>query len=302
MGGLIDTLWDLTYPDLSFDLQKELVGVKNPNFNQTLVSHNGFYAPTDEAFIQFIDGILTVKSGFPHWPDYKSLPKDIQNIIIGQQFMSTPIYPSTNQYKQVFRQNSRFRQNEEDIIRKEFGSNCTFIGINSYIPDKVFTSVTGPVFCRPHYTIFRLAMQYANIDDVVANHEGELYFFPIPDYALEHDSALVLNWIDKDRNIYNFRAYDRFMQQMVGISRNTLRNLILNHVGTPVSGGSTGREIIRTLRGNTITWDHTNNTIRGTRACTIGYHGETVVTCTTTPLDEPADNGKAWSVGYWFNF
>ena len=33
---------------------------------QTLVRHNGLIAPTDNSFGEFIDGILTIKSGFPH--------------------------------------------------------------------------------------------------------------------------------------------------------------------------------------------------------------------------------------------
>ncbi len=302
LGALVDTLWDLNYPDLAFALQKESTGTEGTGINETMVRHNGLFAPTDIAFREFIDGILTDKSGFPHWGDYRILPRDLCEIIVARHFKSAPIYPSTNLYQQIFMEEGSFQQNEGDIIRREFGSNCTFIGLDTYVPDRVFTSVTGPVFLRPTYSIFRRAMLYAGVQEAIANHPGELYFFPIPDYALESDSSLIINWIDYDENRYNFQALDRYMHEMVTLGRNTIRNLIMNQVGTPIPNDSTDQEIIRTLRGNFITWDHSDNTIRGTLPSTWGYNGSIVTTCYPGPLHEPSDNGKAWSVNYWFNF
>lgn len=298
LGALADTLWDLNYATLAFDLHKECSDI----INQTLIRHNGLIAPTDETFRKFTDGTLTIKSGFPHWPDYKSLPNDVVDLIVAQNFMSSPIYPSKSQYQKIFKLASRFHQNEADIIRKDFGSNCTFIGLDSYIPDRVFTSVTGPVFCRPAFSIFRRAMAYSGVLDAIANHKGKLYFFPIPDNALMADSSLILNWIDVEKNSYNFMTYNRMKRQMEGIGSNTLKNWILNQVGTSTNNASTGKEIIRTLGGRNITWDHSNNTIQGTFPGTFGYKGSIVVTSTPIPLDEPADNGKSLSVKNWFNF
>jgi uncharacterized surface protein with fasciclin (FAS1) repeats len=297
-GGQADTLWDLNYSGLVFNLHNELAGT----MNSTLVNHNGLYAPEDNAFRAFINGILTIQSGFPHWHDYKSLPPDIPGFIIGQNFKSVPLYPSTQQYRGIFRIGARYRQNEGDILRKEFGSNCTFIGLKSYIPDRVFTSVTGPVFCRPAFSLFRQAMIYSGVYDQIANYNGQLYFFPIPDGALGIDSSLILNWIDKDENRYNFMELNRSRDQIETLSSNTVRNRILNQVGTAISGGTENKQLIRTLRGYIITWDKSDNTIRGTLPSTIGYNGLTVTTCSPVPLDEPADNGKTWSVSYWFNF
>lgn len=298
LGGIVDTLWDLNYAALAFDLHKE----RFDNINQTLIRHNGLIAPTDESFRKFIDETLTIKSGFPHWPDYKSLPNDVVDLIVAQNFMSSPIYPSKSQYQKVFKGANRFHQNEANIIRKDFGSNCTFIGIDSYIPDRVFTSVTGPVFCRPGFSIFRRAMAYSGVLDVIANHKGKLYFFPIPDNALMADSSLILNWIDKDSNSYNFMTYNRMKHQMEGLGSNTLKSWILNQVGTSTNNASTGKENIRTLGGRNITWDHSNNTIQGTFPSTFGYKGDIVVTNNPIPLDEPTDNGKSLSVKNWFNF
>lgn len=298
LGGLVDTLWNLNYTNLAFDLHSERI----VNLNQTLARHNGVFAPTDEAFRDFIDGTLTNKSGFPHWPDHKSLPRDIVDIIISPNFRSLPIYPSTNQYRQIFNNANRYHQKEEGIIRKEFGSNCTFIGLDTYNPDRVFTSVTGPVFCRPNFSIFRRALLYSGAIDVIANHPGELYFFPISDYALTVDSSLVINWIDRDEENYNFLVLNKYSGRVENVARNTLRNWILNQVGTSTAGIIDGKQTIRTLGGRNVTWDHTNNTIRGTLPSTAGYRSDNVATCIPVPMNEPTNNGKAWSVDYWFNF
>jgi uncharacterized surface protein with fasciclin (FAS1) repeats len=301
-GGVVDTIWDLKYASLAFTLQNERTGYEESSVNETLVKHNGLFVPTDDAFKKFLDGMLTIQSGYPHWHDTRSLPPDVVQFMVGQNFKAAPIYPSKQPYLDIFNKTNRYHQNEADVIRKEFGSNCTFIGLNNYIPDRVFTSVTGPVFLRPAFSLFRQAMIYSGAYDQIAKYNGTLYFFPIPDNALNADSSLILNWIDKDKNQYNFLELNRNMEQIMSLSGTTLRNRILNQVGTPVSGGSGSTELIRTLRGNYISWDHSSNTIRGNFPSTIGYNGIVVTTCTTFPLNEPMDNGKAWGVNYWFNF
>ncbi|MCF8224910.1 MAG: fasciclin domain-containing protein [Bacteroidales bacterium] len=302
LGGVVDTLWDLNFSDLAFDLQKERTGYEGPNTNETLVIHNGLFVPTDDAFREFIDGILTDKSGYPHWSDYKSLPQDVVGIIIPPHFKSVPIYPSKNQYREIFWEEGRFQQNEGDIIRREFGSNCTFIGLNSYIPDRVFTSVTGPVFCRPAYSHFRLAMQYSGIVDAIADNDGELCFFPIPDGALKTDTTMLLNWIDKDNNNYNFTEYNRDMQQMEVLGRGAISSRILNHVATTLPNGSANKEFLPTMGGNYIIWNNSESTVRGSLPSTIGFNGEVVMINNPVMLKGPHENGEAYSVKYWFNF
>jgi uncharacterized surface protein with fasciclin (FAS1) repeats len=297
IGGIADTLYELNYA-LAFNLQRE--GFET--INQTLVKHNGLIAPTDDAFRKFIDGTLTSKSGFPHWNDYKSLPIDVVDLIVAQNLKSSAFYPSTSQYQRIFKGSNRYHQNESDIIRKEFGSNCTFIGLGSYIPDKVFSSVTGPVFCRPGFSIFRRAMEYSGVYDLIANNKAKLYFFPITDFTLLADSSLLFNWIDKEKNTYNFTAYNRTMHKMEVLSSSTIANLILNQVGTSSSGAGTGKEFIKTLQGKILTWDHTTNTIQGTFPSKFGYKGDVPIVCNPFPLDEPTDNGKSLTVKGWFNF
>jgi len=301
-GGIADTLWDLNFsPGLAFSIQEERTAYFSSSVNLTLVTHNGLFAPTDDAFEPFIDDILTEQSGYPHWPDYKSLPADITKILIARNFYSSPLYPSSHLFSQIFSEEGGYSQNEIDIIRKEFGSNCTFMGINSYTPDPVFTSVTGPVFLRPNYSLFRRALQYADIADEIAAYDGDLCFFAIPDFALFPDSSLILNGINFEDNGYYFTEFNRSSHRLVYLDSWTLRNRIMNHVAISLPDGSADKEFLRTMGGHYIIWNHTENTVQGDRPSTKGYNGTVVTTCIPTQLNEPSDNGETWSVRYWFN-
>jgi hypothetical protein len=301
-GGIVDTLWDLNYPELAFALQKESTGYEGPGRNETLIRHNGLYVPTDQAFRDFVDGILTINSGYPHWPDHRSLPTDITEIIVAPHFKSVPLYPSTGQFQDIFTDRGNPPLSEGDIIRKEFGSNCTFIGVNAYTPDPVFTSVTGPVFLRSSYSLFRRALLYSETHEAIARHPGELCFFPIPDFALIPDSSLILNWIDFEENEYNFMELNRTHYGIEFLSPRTLESRILNQVGISLPNGSAHKEFIETMGGNYIIWNHADNTVRGSLPSTIGYNGIVEKTCFPVQLEEPSDNGHTYSVRYWFNF
>jgi uncharacterized surface protein with fasciclin (FAS1) repeats len=302
LGGLIDTLWDLTYPDLAFDIHNERTGFEGSNSNETQVRHNGLFVPIDDAFRDFIDGILTFNSGFPHWSDYRDLPQDIIDIIFLPHFKSSSIYPSTSNYQNFFRRDRRFHQNEGDIIRREFGSNSTFIGLSTYIPDRLFTSVTGPVFLRPNFSTFRRALLYSRTYDVIANYDGELCFFPIPDFALKLDSSLILNWINQDQNRYNFSELNRSSDLIDNLGRTAISSRIMNHIGTALPNGSANKEFIPTMGGNFLILNNSENTVQGTRPSTLGFNGEIVKTASPASLDEPSDNGETYSVNFWFNF
>lgn len=301
LGGIVDTLWALNYPGLAFNLQQETYGNEGFYDHEALVRHNGLFAPTDEAFGEFIDGLLTVKSGFPHWRNYQSLPPDIVGILVPPHFYNSMLFPSEQPYRTLFIEGRRFRQKEGDITRKEFGSNCTFIGLDGYVPDRVFTSVSGPVFLRPAFTSFRLAMQYSGIHDQVSTYPGDLCFFPLSDHALGNDSSMILTWTDRDAFDYYFQELNREKQMLEYLGPGAIRTRILNHVGTSLPNGSANKEFIPTLGGNYLVWNNAENTVQGNAPSTIGYNGEIETTCTPLLLEGPHE-GMDWYVDYWFNF
>jgi uncharacterized surface protein with fasciclin (FAS1) repeats len=296
-GRVFDTLWDLNFNDLAFDIHEELWGnLEYIDQRYTMANHNGMHIPTDEAFGNFVNGILTAESGFPHWKDLDAVPEDIIDEIVLHHFFYDALYYTTIQRGFRDGQRHRFYLDEQEIIRKEFGSNCTFLGLNEYHVPRLFTSVTGPVFLRPAFSRFRSAMQYTSADRDISWPGREYSFFPISDGALRDELSLM---IEGENNFY---AYDWDMKVYVDISRWELEDKILNQVGWTVPDGSANKEFIRTLRGNYIIWNNENNTVRGSKPTKFGYNGDRIITCNPVPLEEPTDNGRAWWVNSWFNF
>jgi uncharacterized surface protein with fasciclin (FAS1) repeats len=300
-GKLYDSLFDLRYPELPFDLHEELTGPSTTVSDYTYLYHNAMFIPTDVGFQKFLDEIVTFKSGYPHWPDFESIPLDIKKIILNTHFAWNPVYRTDiiGGFENADR--NIIKIDEANILRKEFGSNCTFLGLNNAIVPRAFSSVTGPVYLRPGYSTFMYAMQYCNVLSPVTEENTEYCFFAIPDEVFEEDSSLMLEWIDKDLNRYRFTALDKANLRVVPIGRTDLARWILNQVGISLPDGTANKEFIENLAGNYIIWNNTDQTVRGGLPSVFGYRGDSVITIHPEIFEEPADNGRSYSVNGWFN-
>jgi len=300
-GGVFDTLYDLSFPKLPFDIHEELTGQDYSLFKHVYLYHNGIYVPTDDAFQAFLDEIVTSRSGYPHWPDFQSVPDPVKDIILRSFFTNNPVYQKDFQKGFNDFENNKIFINEADIIRKEFGSNSTFLGMSEAVVPRALSSVTGPVYLRPEYSTFMYALEYTGLRKDLSRHWRNFCFFPIPDRVLEEDSSLVIEWINVSQNDYKFKSWNRDEEAFVTLSSGQLRTMIRNQVGISVPSGSVNKEFIKTLGGAYIIWNSVENTVQGSRPSTIGYGGTEKIICHPVPLKEPADNGKVWSANSWFN-
>lgn len=301
-GRPYDTLYNLSFPELAFDLHEEITvprGFPAELYYFTYVLHNGMFIPTDNAFQVFLDEVFTNKSGYPHWPDFESAPKPIIRLIVNSHFTNQPVYPDDDGGFHDG-QGNRVSLDESDIIRKEFGSNCTFLGIDKYIVPRVFTGVTGPVYLRPEFSTFMYAMELTGLGNELAGRSREHSFFPVPDQVLANDSSLLIEWVDRESNEYTFKCFNRSTEMLINVSHRTLKQRIENQIGYSLPNGSANKEFIRTMDGNFIIWNNSNNTVQGTAPNTFGYNGSVPVSYLPELLEEPSDNGKTWRVGSWF--
>lgn len=301
-GLTFDTLYDLSYPKLPFDIHEEMTGPSYSSSKYTYLYHNGLYLPTDNAFKQFIDNVLTVNSGYPHWSSFDAVPDDIKSIIVNTHFATSPIYKTDLNMGFENAEGNIIYIDESTIIRKEYGSNCTFLGLNKTVVPREFTSVTGPVYLRPGYSTFMFAMQYARVASAITK-EGENYgFFPVSDETMLLDSSLIFNWVDQKLNRYNFRAYSRESESFVSQPAGILAKRILNQVTTSLPNGSANKEFLETLGGNYVIWDNSNNTVQGGVKNTFGYLGiDSTIKIEPVLMEEPTDNGTTWAVNGWFS-
>lgn len=299
-GKQFDTLYNLNYKDIVFNIHEELTG---PNINvpvNTVRYHNFILAPTDEAFQTFIDEVLTEASGYPRWGSFNAVPKEIKKIIANTHMGLSPIYKTNIDAGFENGVGDIIRITESDIIQKNYGTNCTFLGLDKVIIPRAFSSVSGPVYLRPGFSVFMYAMEFTGVLPAIKQAGATYSFYIIPDMELAQDSSLVQVWDDVATNRYRFRAFNRSMERMENLSKNELAKRILNQVGISVPTGVPGKEFIENLAGNYIVVDNENQTVIGGSESVYGYQGDSAVTLKPALMDEPTDNGKTYGVVSWF--
>ena len=300
-GGDFDSLFNLDYPSLGFNIQEELTGPNTNNQAYTVRYQNGLLAPTDLAFQRLIDEVLTVNSGYPHWPDFNTIPDHIKKLIINAHMCRLPVYRTNLQEGFENGAGDIITLDEADIQDKYYGSNCTFIGLNEAVKPRAFTSVTGPVYLRPGYSTMMYAIEYAKTLSALKTPDVEYALFAISDTRMQLDSSLMIRWIDKDRDSYYFTSFNRSEERFQTVSRNEMTKRILNQVATSLPKGVARKEFIENLAGNFLVFDNEKQTVTGGLENTWGYRGDSIIHAEARLLEEPSDNGQTYDFGAWFN-
>jgi uncharacterized surface protein with fasciclin (FAS1) repeats len=299
-GGLFDTLYRLTYPDLLFNLHEELTGPNTSNPKYTVRYQNGLLAPTDAAFLRFLDELVTANSGYPHWPDLESVPLEVKRIIVNAHMTDKPVY-RTN-IEQGFRNGADdiITIDEANIAHKYYGSNCSFIGLDQSIVPRALSSITGPVYLRPGYSTIRYAMEYAKTLPALKEEGKDYAFYVLSDALFAEDSSLIFEWKNRDLNTFEFYAYDQITGKRVERKRNQLTKMILNQVGVSRPRGYAKKEFIENLAGNFILVNNEENSVSGGLPNMWGYNGFLEIEIHPVQLEEETDNGSTFDVNGWF--
>lgn len=300
-GLTFDSLFNLTYPDLIFNIHDEEY---EGSYGKSTQFHYGLMAPNDDAFQKMMNEVVTANSGYPHWTDQASIPDEVKKLIINAHMSEFPVYKSNFTEGFYNGLDDKITLSESNIAEKYFGSNCTFLGLKEAIVPRAFTSVTAPVYLRPGYATFMRAMEYSRVLPALKRPGTDFAFYVISDETLDIDSSLMVRWIDKDLNRYSLRAYDRGGEQMLSMSRNELAKRILNQVAVNRPVGDARKEFLENLAGNYIVIDNTNNTAQGSKPNVYGYLGDSILVPNLPPvkLDEPTDNGETYEVKSWFGY
>lgn len=299
LGLDVDTLYNINYPDLVFNVQNELCG---PNTNQskfTIRYHNGMIAPTNEAFEEF-------KSQFIYngWGSLDVTPKAIKRILINSHMAAKPLYPSDLTLGFLNGEKDSVIINESGIVQKEYGSNCTFLGLNETVIPRAFISITRPVYLTRNYDIVMTAIEETKVLSALKRKNAD-YSFYIPrdnQVGLAGDSSLYKYTADAELEIYYLVGYNRAIRQWEWMNTGDLRKKLLNQVGTQNPLGIARKEFIPNLAGNYIVVDNEKNLVRGSANTTYGYNGDSVVNLKPELYAEPTDNGKTYNVSTWFKW
>jgi uncharacterized surface protein with fasciclin (FAS1) repeats len=298
-GLAVDSLFDLAFPQLAFDLTNERTKPPTGTFglppNVTIRYHHGMMAPTNEAFDKFVREYIQIPNG---WGTLRGAPAHIKRIIANTYLSVNPIYPTDLVKGFINGENDIVQLDQSKIVQKEFTSNSTFIGLNEAVVPRAFSSVTGPVYLQQGYSKVMYAIEESGLLATLKRKTGNYMFFAESDNNTSLDSSLIY-----DRAANRFSA---FLLSPAGatqftLTKNDLRTLLLNHVASTQPKGIARKEFIPNLAGNYIIVNNETGEVSGTGATTFGYRGNIPAPEFPRVLSN-ADNGTTYEIQNWLSF
>ena len=299
-GEAVDSLFDLTFPDLAFDFGQEKTSPPSGTYglpsNVTIRYHHGLMAPTNEAFQAFIDEYIKIQNG---WGSFDGAPQNIKRIIANTYMSVNTIYPTDFEKGFYNGELDIVTLDESDIIEKKFGSNSTFIGLKKAIVPRAFKSVSGPAYLLRGYNKVMNAIEQSGLLSALKRENEDYMFFMENDANSSQDSSLIYN-----RTKESFSAFlvSPGSFQEYPLSLNDLRTLLLNQIATERAKGIARKEFITNLAGNIIIVNNVTGEFSGTGPTTKGYRGTEIEPEFPVVLSDAVDNGVTYDVQNWFSY
>ena len=297
----MDSLFDLTYPELAFDINNEKTQPPSGTFglpeNVSIRYHHGLLAPTNEAFGQLINDYINVPGG---WGNLETSPINIKRIIANAHMSVNSVYLRDLERGFYNGENDFVHINVGDVVQKEFGSNCTFIGLDNPIVPDAFNSVTGPVYLQPGFSRCMYAIEQSGLLPALKRKNKNYMLFVESDFSLSEDSSLLYNATREEFFLYSIQPFAGATRYSV--NRIDLRTLLLNHVAVDVPRGIARKEFIPNLAGNYLCFDNETGEVSGTDVTTVGYRGMEVAPNFPRKISQGAMNGETYEIENWFSF
>jgi uncharacterized surface protein with fasciclin (FAS1) repeats len=295
-GLAVDTLYNLIYHNLILNIHNELTVGNDPR--NTYSFHPGLLAPTDEALDSYLNEYLSL------WGDFKDLPDLIKRLIVNSYMSKNAIYGTDITKGFINGLNDSVLINENDIIQKAFGSNCSFLGLNKAIVPRVITSVCRPLYLTRAYETMMYACEDTRVLTALKKQNANYGFYLPPDIITGRngDSSLIRNITNVELNRYYYIGKSWTEDKMKTRSTNEIRNQILNQITESTPDGSADKEFLRTLGGNYIIVNNVDGTAQGTSTSKFGYEGVVGITIYPKLYQEYTDNGQVFTVNGWFYF
>lgn len=299
-GLAVDSLFDLTYPLLTFNINRERTKAPPSTFglpeNVSIRYHHGLIAPTNQAFEAFVNEYLV---GGTRWGSLRNTPDHIRRIIANTYMSVNPIYPTDLSKGFYNGELDLITVDQSNIVQKEYGSNSTFIGVNNAIVPRAFKSVTGPVYLQRGYSRVMYAIQLAGLLPALKRQNQDYMLFIESDESLRLDSSLVY---DEARNRFSAFQLSPGSFQELGLTQGDLRVLLMNHVALAQPKGFARKEFLPNMAGNYIIVNNETGEVKGTENTTRGFGGSQIVQEFPRQISNNADNGTTYEINNWFSY
>jgi uncharacterized surface protein with fasciclin (FAS1) repeats len=295
LGLEVDELFNLSYPGLGFDIHQEVI--HSPLL--TIEYHNGIVVPTNNAFNEFVDNVLT---GPGRRDNFSEVPEFVKHIIVRSHMSELPIYLNDITDGFFNSEGDYITIDQSKIVQKSFGSNSTFIGVNEMITPKAFSSVSGPMYLDPGFLTYLAALDFSRLLRALKDERSYFLLFAISDSMLMIDESLELEWRGYRNESYYLRSYDYSEEKRVIRPRNEISDLMYSQIGIEPIVGLARIEFIETMDGHHIVINNMDNTITGGEASTFGYMGDSTIVVNHKRLEGDFYNGDVYEINGWLEF
>ena len=302
LGHEVDSLFDLTFPELAFDIHNERTQPPSGTFglpsNVSIRYHHGLVAPTDDAFRSFVTEYL--EEGGTSWGSLDKAPEHIKRIIANTYLSVNPIYKTDFESGYYNGEQDIVKLDQANIVEKQYGSNATFIGVDEAIVPRAFSSVTGPVYLQRGYSFAMYAIERAGLLSALKRENEDYLFFVESDANCREDSSFYYSTYTESFFLFLISEPGSYLR--IGLNTNDLRTLLLNHIGTESPRGLARKEFIKNRKGSYLILDNQTGEISGTAPTTFRYRGSEQVHDIPTKLSNDTDNGTTYDIKNWFSF
>ncbi|MBN2611234.1 MAG: fasciclin domain-containing protein [Bacteroidales bacterium] len=300
LGYEVDSLFDISYPDLAFDIINEKTkapkGTIGLPSNVSIRYHHGLVAPTNEALDAFENEYFV--GGF-QWGSIRNAPRHLKRMIVNTYMSTYPIYPKDFADGFMNGESDIVSLDQSSVVQQQYGSNCTFIGVDQAIVPRAFSSVTGPVYLNRGYSYAMYAIERAGLISTLKKADRDYLLFVESDVNCQDDSSLLYNIYTE---IFSGFLISGQSAQRVNFSTNDLRILLMNHIGTAIPKKIARKEFIPNLAGNFIIFNNETGEVSGNVQTTVGYKGSKPVVVIPNQISTNADNGFTYDISNWFGF
>ena len=301
-GFKVDSLYNLTYPKLVFDINSELTKAPRGTYglpgNVSIRYQQGILAPTNDAMDQLVSQYL---AGGNNWGNIENAPENIKRIIVNSCLSINAIYPTDVQKGILNGESDNITIDGSSVVQKGYGSSCSFIGVNKPVVPRAFSSVTGPIYLRKGFSKVMYAIEASGLLPALKKPGVNYSVYVESDNSSAIDSTLLMR-----DGLYGQKIFFLSMMypavKLYPLNPSDIRTLILNHVATDQPKGLARREFVKNLAGNYIIYDNITHVVQGTSPSTFGYNGAKQVLNIPRQISTNSDNGSTYEIDSWFNF
>jgi uncharacterized surface protein with fasciclin (FAS1) repeats len=260
--------------------------------------------PTNQALQKVIDELITSKSGYPHWPTLDAAPSEVKELLVLSSLITSTVYKKDIEKGLVNFVSDSVILTESDIAHKVYCSNGVLVGTNVPIVPRALSSVAGPMYLRPGFSHYLMALRRSGMLDEIKNANKKFSFFAVDDNTFLNDSSLLIFESDQGGRIFkSLIYYDKAFDpaRMTGWSRNALFNLITNQVCEGEIEGMATFEFLRTLGGYYLRINNQSQTVFGSSSAVVGINGSSDTINNFVKLDQPTINGSTYRINAFIN-